>query len=73
MSDPTFKTAITYSPTEASKQLGIGRSTLFALLAKGAIKARKLGTRTLIPASELIDYVDRLPEAQFHSHLSKEV
>ncbi len=73
MSAPTFSNTITFSPTEASKQLGIGRSTLFTLLAKGEIKARKLGTRTLIPASELVDYVGRLPEAQFHSHISKEV
>ncbi len=37
-----------YSPFEAAKVLGIGRSTLFTLLAKGELKASKLGTRTLI-------------------------
>ncbi len=59
------------SPTDAAKALGIGRSTLFDLLARGEIKARKLGTRTLIPAAELSRYVERLPEAQFHAHIDK--
>ena len=60
-----------FSPTDAAKTLGIGRSTLFGLLARGEIKARKLGTRTLIPAAELQRYVDSLPEAEFNVHVNE--
>lgn len=59
------------SPADAARALGIGRSTLFGLLARGEIKARKLGTRTLISATELNRYVDSLPEAQFHAHVEE--
>ena len=59
------------SPTDAAKALGIGRSTLSGLLARGEIKARKLGTRTLITAAELSRYVEGLPEAQFYAHIDQ--
>lgn len=59
---------ICYSPANAAKALSIGRSTLFGLLARGEIKAHKLGTRTLISAAELNRYVETLPDAQFHAH-----
>lgn len=61
-------TALCYSPLQAAKLLNIGRTTLFALLARGEIRARKLGTRTLIPATELSRYIDSLPEAQFRAY-----
>ncbi len=56
-----------YSPQEAAKLLGVGRTTIFALLGRREITARKLGTRTLIPAAELARYLDSLPEAHFFS------
>ncbi len=59
-----------YSPNDAAKVLGIGRSTLFGLLARGELSARKLGTRTLITAAELERYVGSLPQAKFHAHLA---
>ena len=61
---------ICYSPSDAAKALGIGKSTLFAILARGEIKARKLGARTLITAAELERYVGSLPQAKFHAHLA---
>jgi excisionase family DNA binding protein len=61
---------LSYSPNDAAKVLGIGRSTLFNLLAHGQIAARKLGTRTLIPAAELERYLASLPQAEFHASLS---
>ena len=54
-----------YSLAEAAKTLGIGRSTLFGILASGEIKALKLGNRTLITGTELARYVESLPQAQF--------
>ena len=68
MSDITSLERLCFSPADAARALGIGRSTLFGLLARGEIKARKLGTRTLISAAELNRYVESLPEAQFHAH-----
>lgn len=62
-------TPLCYSPADAVKVLGIGRSTLFSLLAQGELTARKLGTRTLITAAELERYVASLPRAEFHAHL----
>lgn len=62
---------ICFSPSDAAKALRIGKSTLFAILAAGKIKARKLGTRTLITASELSRYVESLPEARFHADIDE--
>lgn len=71
MSDVIPAGKLCLSPADAAKALGIGKSTLFAILAAGKIKARKLGTRTLIPAAELSRYVEGLPEAQFHAHVEE--
>lgn len=59
---------ICYSPGRAAEALGIGKSTVFNLLARGEIKAKKLGSRTLISASELARYVGTLPDAEFHAY-----
>jgi excisionase family DNA binding protein len=59
---------ICYSPSRAAELLGIGKSTLFNLLARGEIRAKKLGSRTLISASELARYVGTLPDAEFHAY-----
>lgn len=55
------------SPAGAAEALGTGKSTLFALRAGGEIKARKLGSRTLISADELNRYAGTLPDAEFHA------
>lgn len=62
---------ICFSPVEAARQLGIARSSVFKLLASGKLKAKKLGTRTLIRAEDLHQYVESLPTAEFHAHLRK--
>lgn len=49
----------------ACKASGIGRTTLYRLLAEGNIKARKAGTRTLIEARSLADWAETLPVATF--------
>jgi excisionase family DNA binding protein len=45
---------------DALDQLGIGRSTLYELLAVGDIPTVKIGSRTLIAHDELERYVERL-------------
>lgn len=42
----------------------IGRTKFYELLAKGEIPARKLGKRTLIAASDLRTWVERLPSLE---------
>jgi excisionase family DNA binding protein len=59
---------ISYSPSDAAKVIGVSRSTLFNLLARGDLKARKLGTRTLITTAELERYLAELPAAVFRAH-----
>jgi excisionase family DNA binding protein len=49
---------------EAAGILGIGKSTLFELLAAGKIKARKLGARSLIAVTDLEEYARTLPVRQ---------
>lgn len=49
---------------QACQRLGIGRTALYELLKIGAICAFKVGTRTLIPESELQRFVaERMQEA----------
>ena len=45
---------------DAGQELGVGRSTLYELIASGAITPVKIGRRTLIPHDELERYVDTL-------------
>lgn len=43
---------------EAAKRLGVGRTTIYELIAARQLRAFKLGTRTLIPESELRRFVE---------------
>jgi excisionase family DNA binding protein len=45
---------------EAWETLGIGRTTLYELIADGKIKTVKIGRRTLIPDEELQRFVATL-------------
>jgi excisionase family DNA binding protein len=53
---------ILFSTREAAHRLSVGKTKLFALLKDGRIKAVRLGTRTLIRASELEAFAAALPE-----------
>ena len=43
---------------EACSRLGIGRSSLYALIKSGEIRTIKIGSRTLIPEAELLKVID---------------
>lgn len=45
---------------DALDQLGIGRSTLYELMASGEIPTVKIGSRTLIAHDDLESFVERL-------------
>jgi excisionase family DNA binding protein len=46
---------------DAARIAGIGRSTIYDELAAGRLVARKCGSRTLIPASALSEWMANLP------------
>jgi excisionase family DNA binding protein len=49
------------SPHEAARLAGCGRTTLYTAIASGALKARKLGRRTLIHRDDLTAWLESLP------------
>ena len=46
-----------YRPEEAARLLGLGRSTIYALIARGEINIIKIGRSTRIPRTVLEQYV----------------
>lgn len=56
------ETKLLYSVTEGAQRLGIGRSMMYELLARGEVAAVKIGRRTLIADTELVRYVATLRE-----------
>jgi excisionase family DNA binding protein len=49
------------SPDEASALTGIGTTSIRQAIASGALKAHKLGTRTIILQEDLKDWIKTLP------------
>jgi excisionase family DNA binding protein len=54
---------LAHTIADAVKVSGIGRTSLYELIAAGKIEARKAGNRTLIPADSLRAYIASLPHA----------
>jgi len=52
---------IAFTITEAIAASGIGRTTIYELMKTGALPARKLGRKTLIPAEALRNLLSQLP------------
>jgi len=52
---------------DACRALGVGRSTLFAMLRAGRLPARKLGRRTLVEVAAIDALVAGLPAATFRA------
>lgn len=47
---------------EAGEVLGLSRTTVYALMATGALRSVKIGGARRVPATVLREYVDRLLE-----------
>ena len=56
-----FSPPIGVSIAQACVALGIGRTSLYKLIADGKLGARKIGRRTVILAEELRAYAEALP------------
>lgn len=52
-----------YSILETAQILGIGRSTLYALIKEGQLPVRKLGKRTLVLREDLEHFMASLPSS----------
>ena len=49
-----------HSPEEAAQLLGVGRSQIFELIARGEVESFKIGRLRKIPRDALTAYIDRL-------------
>ena len=56
---------IAYSIQEACVAANIGRTTLYAAIRDGALKARKLRRRTVILHDDLASFLDALPLVRY--------
>ncbi len=52
-----------YSIAEVARLTGRGRSTLYELIAAERLRARKLGSRTIILETDLTNFLNSLPDA----------
>jgi len=50
-----------YTITQCCRMAAIGRTKFYELIANGEIPVRKIGKKTLVAASDLHDWVERLP------------
>lgn len=51
-------TAMLVSVNEATKMIGVGRTTLYALIAEGKIGTKTVGKRRLIKVASLQEFVN---------------
>ncbi len=56
--------ALAYTIEGAVSASGLGRSTIYDLVSRGLLDARKAGKRTLITGESLKKYLTSLPSAQ---------
>lgn len=61
---------LTYSIPDVSVRTGLGKTTVYKAISEGRLKARKLGNRTLILASELDKFLNSLPEVKILNDLT---
>ncbi len=67
----TTKAPRAYSINEALSVIGCGRTHLYQELNAGRLKARKLGSKTVILEQDLEDYLNGLPRFQIDPRLAQ--
>ncbi len=53
---------------EAANLLGVGRTTLYELLARGELQAVRIGRSRRVPRQAVDDYVNRLVRNEWHAN-----
>lgn len=61
---PQHLPILAYSPEQVAQVLGISRTAVYALLARGEIKSLRIGKRRRIPVSAVTEYLHREMEHQ---------
>ena len=51
-----------YSPREVARMMGVSHTSVHNEINRGHIKSKRFGTRHLIPADEVKQWVDHLPD-----------
>jgi excisionase family DNA binding protein len=59
-----MQSPLLYKPEGAAAELGVGRTTVYELLASGELESIRIGRARRIPADALRAYVERLRAAQ---------
>lgn len=57
-----------YQINDAARVLGVGRTKFYELLDAGQIATVTIGRRRLVPAEDLVAYVDRLRSDRTGAH-----
>lgn len=55
--DDLLNQRLSVSPVEAARMIGIGRTNMFGLIANGAVKSQKLGSRRVVLVSSLRELI----------------
>jgi excisionase family DNA binding protein len=61
MPNANAPTQVLISLQEASRILGVARTTMYTLINSGELQCLKIGTRTLFRRAEIDDFINRLP------------
>jgi excisionase family DNA binding protein len=56
----TTDAPLLYTPEHAADRLDVGRTTVYALMARGELRSVKIGRSRRVPAAALEEYVTRL-------------
>lgn len=64
MSNTNTPQPLVLNTREAAQLIGIGLTLLYREIAAGKIKARKIGSRTIIKRSDIEAYIESLPVKQ---------
>ncbi|WP_035571686.1 helix-turn-helix domain-containing protein [Hyphomonas adhaerens] len=62
---------VAYTIPEACNASGLGKSSIYAAIAKGALRTKKMGSRTLILAADLKAWLENLPDGRNASQQSQ--
>lgn len=58
-SAPMADARMTYSIEDAAEVLGVGRTTMYRLVAEGEVESIAIGSRRLIPRESIEDFLSR--------------
>ena len=53
-----------YSIPEVCQASSLGKSSIYAHIAAGRLKAKRVGRRTIVPAEALDEFIDSAPDAR---------